>query len=95
MISSPSISSHATRADRRDIQRDRIVQIRSRILATLEDAGRAMTPAEIARRTGLGACAVSLSANHWRRYFAVELGDDGKRINTIDRHHHLKTGTAS
>lgn len=87
MISSPSILG---RTERRDIARDRQAQIRDRILCAIEDAGRPLTPAEIARRTGLGACAVSLSANHWRRYFAVERGDDGKRINTIDRHHHLK-----
>lgn len=91
MISSPSILG---RTERRDIARDRQAQIRDRILCAIEDAGRPLTPAEVARRTGLGACAVSLYANHWRRYFAVERGDDGKRINTIDRHHHLKTGTA-
>lgn len=90
MIPSPSIIG---RTDRRDAERDRQAQIRDRILCAIEDAGRAMSPAEIARRTGLGACAVSLCANNWRRYFAVERGDDGKRINTIDRHHHLKIGT--
>lgn len=87
MISSPSIMG---RTERRDIARDRQAQIRDRILCAIEDAGRPLSPAVIARRTGLGPCAVSLSANHWRRYFAVERADDGKRINTIDRHHHLK-----
>jgi len=89
MIINPSIIG---RAERRDIARDRQAQIRDRILCAIEDAGRPLTPADVARRTGLGPCAVSLSANHWRRYFAIERGDDGKRINTIDLHHHLKTG---
>lgn len=89
------IASTIGRIDRQDIERDRRRQIRDRLLVTIEDAGRPLTPAEIARRTGLGSCAVSLAANQWRRYFVIERGYDGKRINTIDRHHHLKIEAAS
>jgi hypothetical protein len=79
------ITSVIGRIERRDIERDRQLQIRDRILAVLSEP---MTPAEIARRTGLGACAVSLAANHWTMYFQVMRA--GKRIETVERHRHLR-----
>lgn len=78
----------------RESERDRIQerrrQIRDRILCALEDAGRAMSPAELARITGLGVAAVTIAANDAKRYFAVTV--DGKRTTCIDRHPHLKIG---
>lgn len=86
------------RVERQDIERDRRRQIRDRLLLKLEDAGRAMSPAELARRTGLGVCAVVRCAHAWPSYFAVD--HDGQaggkpRAVLIDRHHHLKIGAAS
>jgi hypothetical protein len=92
MISSPSICDHGTR---RDIARDRAIQIRDRLLCALEDAGRPMSPAALARRTGLGACVVSHCALTWRAYFAVAVTCNHlvkkPRVDAIDRHPHLRT----
>jgi len=87
MIMSASIISQETERDR---QHDRRRQIRDRLLCALEDAGRAMSPAELARITGLGIAAVTIAANDAKRYFAVTV--DGKRTTGIDRHPHLKIG---
>lgn len=89
------IASTIGRIDRQDIERDRRRQIRDRLLVKLEDAGRPLTPAELARRTGLGTCAVVRSVHAWPSYFAVD--HDGQaggkpRAVLIDRHHHLKIG---
>jgi len=78
------------RETERDRIHDRKRQIRDRLLCALEDAGRAMSPAELARITGLGICAVTIAAQNAPRYFAVTV--DGKRTTGIDRHHHLKIG---
>jgi hypothetical protein len=92
MISSPSIIG---RVERRDIARDRQAQIRDRILCAIEDAGRPLSPAVIARHTGLGQSAVVRATHRWPAYFAWDTtgAKDGKpRTTLIDRHHHLKTG---
>lgn len=91
------IASTIGRVDRQDIERDRRRQIRDRLLVKLEDAGRPMTPPELARNTGLGVCAVVRCVHAWPSYFAVDHdGSGGKpRAVLIDRHHHLKIGTAS
>lgn len=93
MISSPSILDRATMFD---IRQDRRRQIRDRLLCALEYSGRAMTPAELARRTGLGVCAVSRNAKEWPSYFSVSMSFNHlikkPRVDHIDRHHHLKTG---
>lgn len=79
------------RTERRDIARDRARQIRDHLLAKLE-AG-PLSPAELARRAGLGVCAVVRCAHDFPAYFAVDHdGSSGKpRAVLIDRHHHLKT----
>jgi len=87
MITSASIMSQETERDR---QHDRRRQIRDRLLCALEDAGRAMTPHELARVTGLGVCSVTIAAQNAPRYFAITV--DGKRTTSIDRHPHLKIG---
>lgn len=78
----------------RDRMHDRRRQIRDRLLCALEDAGRAMSPRELARVTGLGVATVTLCAQNWNqgrsRYFEVE--DNGKHVVSVDRHHHLKIG---
>jgi hypothetical protein len=93
MISSPSILDRQTI---HDLRRDRLRKIRDRLLCALEDAGRAMTPAELARRTGLGISAVSRNAKEWPAYFQVSTSFSclikKPRVDSIDRHHHLKTG---
>lgn len=88
------ITSTIGRIDRQEIERDRRRQIRDRLLMGLEDAGRPLMPAELARRTGLGTCAVVRSVHVWPSYFAVDHeGNGGKpRAVLIDRHHHLKMG---
>jgi hypothetical protein len=78
------------RETERDRIHDRKRQIRDRLLCALEDAGRAMSPAELARITGLGICAVTIAAQNAPRYFVVTV--DGKRTTGIDRHPHLKIG---
>ena len=78
----------------RDRIHDRRRQIRDRLLCALEDAGRAMTPHEIARVTGLGIASVTLTAKRCPMYFVVVMSSDphrqGDKVVGIDRHHHLK-----
>lgn len=88
----PTCTSTISRIERADRERDRRREIRDRLLASLAAAGRPMTPLELARRTGLGVCAVSLAAVRSPTYFEVDHGRDGKRIELIARHHHLTVG---
>ena len=78
------------RIARLDRERDRRREIRDSLLAALASAGRALTPSDLARRTGLGACTVSLSAARSPAYFAVQYDSERKRILSVDRHPHLK-----
>lgn len=89
-------TSTISRVERRDIINDRRKQIRDRLLLKLENGP--LTPAELARRTGLGICAVVRSVHAWPSYFEADhVGKNGgkPRAVLIDRHHHLKIGAAS
>jgi hypothetical protein len=88
MITSASIIDIQTDRDRR---RDRALQIRSRLLCALEDAGRAMSPRELAQRTGLGVAIVTINADSWRAYFVCAYRGKGI-VDSIDRHPHIKAG---
>lgn len=75
-----------TRCEASEIARDRRRQIRDRILCAIEDAG-PMSPAELARRTGIGAAVVSLSAIRSPAYFRVVY--NGKAVALVELHPHL------
>ena len=67
---------------------DRRRRIRDRVLCAIEDAGRAMSPGEIAATTGLGIAAVTIAATDLRTYFTTTYR--GKLVALIDLHPHLK-----